>query len=348
MINTKAVWRIHFVLCLILTALLCSSCKKTAKTDVAFYYWKQNFQLNKKQIDVLTATSGNKIYVRFFDIKWDDKSKKPYPEAIIRFKDHTTTYDITPVLFITNQTFEKLGQRGADSLAVKCHTLLAIIAFRQKIDYSAIQVDCDWTVGTKEAYFRFLKALKAISGKNMEATIRLHQVKYPFKTGIPPVERGVLMFYNMDKLSADLKAPNSIYNAGAAKKYVGSLKNYLLPLDIALPVFSWTLQIREGKLIQVYEKIGRAELSDKQNFIPTAQRVVYRARRDFFTGGIYIKKGDLFKLEETDKILLKHAAVQLSAHLNDNENRTIIYYELGNLSFSKFQTKDFKEISTYF
>ncbi|SMD13377.1 hypothetical protein [Pedobacter nyackensis] len=315
---------------------------------MSFYYWKQNFQLSKGQSDILAETNGQKLYVRFFDIKWNTKAQKPYPEAIINFRHNSAVPAITPVVFITNQTFEKLSQQGVDSLAIKCNELLKNLALKQKLHYKAVQIDCDWTVGTKDKYFNFLHSFKAHSKKTLEATIRLHQVKYQFKTGVPPVDRGVLMFYNMGKLSADLEEPNSIYNANTAEKYLGSLNNYLLPLDIALPVFSWALQIRANQVIQVYGKIGRAELSNTQNFSPTAQKDLYKAIRNFFTGGIYIKAGDLFKLEETDKALLEQAAVQLAAHLNKNEKRTIIYYELGNLNLSAFKAKDFEEISAYF
>jgi len=315
---------------------------------MSFYYWKQSFQLNKVQTGILSETNTNKLYVRFFDIKWHTKALQPYPESIIAFRHNSPVSDIIPVVFITNQTFEKLSQQGVDSLAIKCNELIKNLAVKQNLNYKTVQVDCDWTVGTKDKYFSFLNSLKALSKKTLEATIRLHQVKYQFKTGVPPVDRGVLMFYNMGKLSADLREPNSIYNANTAEKYLASLSNYLLPLDIALPIFSWTLHIRANKIIQVYGKIGRAQLSNTQNFSPTAQKNWYKATHNFFTGGIYVKTGDIFKLEETDKALLEQAALQLAAHLNKNEKRTIIYYELGNLNLSAFKAKDFEEISAYF
>lgn len=350
MVSVPAALRFPVALCLVLLTLFCSSCKKEQHTQLSFYYWKQNFKLNKEQATLLEQTNSEKLYLRFFDVKWDAKVQKPYPEAIITFGHQNPGRQIIPVVFITNETFEneKLDPLAVDSLAIKCNELLKSIAAQQNISYPAVQIDCDWTVRTKDKYFSFLKAFKALSQKKLEVTIRLHQVKYQFKTGVPPADRGVLMFYNMGNITADLNEPNSIYNAKTAKKYIGSLKKYMLPLDVALPVFSWALHIREGKVIQVYGKIGRAELNDKANFSPTVHRVVYRAKRDFFKGGIYVKKGDLFKLEETDRVLLKHAAIKVAAYLNKNEKRTIIFYELGNLNLSAFKAKDFKEISAYF
>lgn len=348
MVNASSILRLSSFACLFLLTFFFSSCKKAKETPMAFYFWKQNFQLNAKQNDLLKTTASNKLYIRFFDIKWNDKSQKPYPESVISFKDKRPLPEIIPVVFITNQTFEKLDQSGVDSLAIKCNELLKSLALKYGINNQTVQIDCDWTLSTKDKYFSFLKSLKAIQKKALEVTIRLHQVKYQFKTGVPPADRGVLMFYNMGQLSADLNVPNSIYDAVAAEKYLASLNNYLLPLDIALPVFSWALQIRENKIIQVYGKIGRTELSKPENFSPLTQKNAYKAIRSFFTGGIYIKAGDVFKLEETDKVLLQQAAKQLAAHLNKNENRTIIYYELGNLNLSAFKAQDFKEISAYF
>jgi hypothetical protein len=348
MVIAPSILRILTIFCLIIITVFCSSCNKPQNTTTAFYYWKQSFNLDEKQDNLLKTTTSNKLYARFFDIKWNNKKQNPYPESIISFKDKVPSFEITPVVFITNQTFEKLHQYGVDSLALKCNDLISRIALKHGINYKTIQIDCDWTLGTKDKYFSFLNSLKALNKKTLEVTIRLHQVKYQFKTGVPPADRGVLMFYNMGQLSADLSAPNSIYNAADAAKYVNSLNNYLLPLDIALPVFSWALQIRDHKIIQVYGKMGRAELSNTENFSPMQQKDSYKAIRSFFTGGIYVKTGDLFKLEETNKVLLQQAAKQLAAHLNKNEKRTIIYYELGNLNLSAFKAQDFKEISAYF
>lgn len=348
MVNSTSILRFLSFTCLILMTIFGVSCNKPNETAIAFYYWKQSFQLNEDQTTLLKTRSSNKLYLRFFDIKWSPKTQTPYPESIIGFKNKDSSIEITPVVFITNQTFEKLDQNGVDSLAIKCNDLISNLALKQGISYQAVQIDCDWTLGTKDKYFSFLKSLKALNKKTLEVTIRLHQVKYQFRTGVPPADRGILMFYNMGQLSADLKVPNSIYNKGDAQKYLGNLNHYLLPLDIALPVFSWSLQIRDHKIIQVYGKMGKQELNNTENFSPMAEKDSFKAIRNFFTGGIYVKTGDIFKLEETDKALLQQAAKQLAAHLNKNEKRTIIYYELGNLNLSTFKAQDFEEISAYF
>jgi hypothetical protein len=202
----------RFFLASLLFVSALSSCKRESKADAAFYYWKQTLTLNKAQQQILDEVAAGKLYLRFFDIKWNSSSGKAHPEAIISFKDPVKTTKLIPVIFITNQTFEKLSTAGVDSLAMQSNTLLQHLAQEQKISYQYVQFDCDWSLGTKDKYFQFLKSFKAISKKQLEATIRLHQVKYQVRTGIPPVDRGILMFYNMGKLSAKPEDPNSIYN----------------------------------------------------------------------------------------------------------------------------------------
>ena len=63
-----------------------------------------------------------------------------------------------------------------------------------------IQLDCDWNSSTQKKYFNLIEEMKLYpTWENIvwSATIRLHQLKYPKQTGVPPVNKGVLMFYNM-------------------------------------------------------------------------------------------------------------------------------------------------------
>ena len=339
-------FRLAMLQVLILFSLFCSSCKRTGASATGFYYWKSTFQLNKQQRSLIN--SNTPLYIRMFDIQWDAKTAKPYPEAKATFKQSSLNSHFIPVVFITNKTFEKLNKDSVASLALKTNILLQQLTKANGWGYKKIQIDCDWTLTTKEAYFSFLKSLKSISKKQTEATIRLHQVKYRLKTGVPPVDRGVLMFYNMGKLSPNVKEPNSIYNPVAAEKYLSTLHTYPLHLDIALPVFSWSLHIRDDKIVQVYAEIGAKELSNTANFAQTDIPNVYKATRSFFKEGFYIKENDLFKFEESNKQTLMQAADQVAAHLSKDSKRTIIYYELSNLNFSSFKAQDFKEISAHF
>jgi len=344
----KAIYLRLCVLLLLFTAFCLKACQHQSNASSAFYYWKGTYELSPEQTRILEQTASKRLYLRFMDVKWNSSTKQLSPEAVIRFRDSIGKTAVTPVIFITNQSFEKIKIEETDSLAFYLNKISQQLAAAQHLNYESMQIDCDWTVSTREKYFRFLSQLKKFSHKKLEATIRLHQVKYHFRTGIPPVDRGILMFYNMGKLSADLSSRNSIYNEEDAAPYISYLSSYKLPLDVALPLFSWSLHIRHGKLIQIYGKIGKTALSNRENFEPTEHKNVFKARKSFFLSGVYVKTNDLFKLEAVDSELLTTAAKQLAPKLHNNEKRNIIYYELGNLDLSSFKAKDLQKTSAYF
>lgn len=335
-------WNLAFII------ILCvfQSCKKSGNAKSAFYYWKSNFNLDTTQVRLLKETSGNTLYTRFFDISWDERTHRAFPNAIINFTQPTDGLHIIPVIFITNKVFENIKNSAVDSLAINSNGLVSRIAEKNKISYQNIQIDCDWTISTRQKYFNFLKAFKKASRRRLEATIRLHQIKYKERTGIPPVDKGILMFYNMGKLNASLQQANSIYNEADAEKYVPYITQYPLYLDVALPLFSWAVHIRDGKVIQLYNNIGKKQLSNTVNFNQAGN--AYQSKKSSFLNGIYIKENDIFKLEQTDVEALKKAARQLSPYLPPEKNRTIIYYELGNLNQSEFKAQTIKEVSADF
>lgn len=335
-----------FYLSCVTILLLFSACEKSNNNTTAFYYWKTGFNLNQQQTNLLQQT-GNNAYIRFFDVIWKDSLHSAYPNAIVQFNQPVTGLNITPVIYITNKTFQNIADTAINNLAAHCNKLVNDIATQNQINYSKIQVDCDWSLNTRGRYFAFLTAFKKINQKQLQVTIRLHQVKYKGRTGIPPADAGVLMFYNMGKLNAVPDQPNSIYNPDDAGKYSGYINTYPLKLDLALPLFSWAIHIRDGRAIQVYGKIGHRQLDNRNNFEPMAQAHNYRAKQSFFLEGIYIKQNDTFKLEETDINSLNTAARQLHKNLPHQQNKTIIYYELANIDSSKFNAEALKQVSAH-
>ncbi|QNK64644.1 hypothetical protein H7F33_09260 [Pedobacter sp. PAMC26386] len=326
-----------------------TGCKRNISTaNTAFYYWKTTFSLDKSQTLLLKDAAQDQLYLRLFDVIWDEEKQDVRPNAIVNINQDVHDFHLVPVIYITNKTFEKLSVDRIVPLAEKINKLINDITVQNKISYQRVQIDCDWSTGTKNRYFAFLKAFKKVNKKQLEATIRLHQVKYADRTGVPPVDKGLLMFYNMGTISANLKQRNSIYNATDAAKYIKYLPTYQLPLDIALPLFSWAIQIREGKVIQIYGKISLKELSDRNNFQQIGTSNIYKANKSFYQSGIYIKENDLFKLEIVNSELLNLAAKQLSKHLAHLEKRNIIYYELSANAASALEAKDIKEVSAHF
>jgi hypothetical protein len=124
----------------------------------------------------------------------------------------------------------------------------------------------------------------------LSATIRLHQYKFPDRTGVPPADRGLLMFYNTGDIH-DPDEPNSIFQPAAAEKYLhGAPPRYPLPLDVALPVFSWTLIYRDGDLWKIVPGVEPTQNSK----LP------------------YLRPDDLARFESVDTTLLRHAAALIT------------------------------------
>lgn len=329
-----------------------SSCKDRSTAHTAFYFWKTVFQLKPGEKELLRSAANNRLYLRFFDIVWNKQELQALPNGVIAFKEPVSALSIIPVIYITNQSLQQTDSSRIDSLAFKANRLLNRLAAENGIVYKDIQIDCDWSVSTKTKYFAFLRAFKRYNRKKLEATIRLHQVKYPERTGVPPVDKGLLMFYNMGKISAALNVRNSIYNPEDAAAYIAALPHYHLPLDVALPAFSWAIQIRADKVVQSYAKISLAELSNPQNFeqISSGSLSVpaFTALKSFYLKGVYVKTGDVFKFEGTDHEILAAAAKQVSAYLAPLNNRTVIYYEISSVNLLPLYAKDIKEISAHF
>lgn len=335
-----------FLLFLSLSSL--TACKRKSTARTAFYSWRTSLQLDQHQSSLLRNPASNRLYLRVFDVTWKDELSGAVPDALISIRESMEGIHITPVIYLTNIAIQHTVPDSADVLARKVNRLLERMMQDRNIRYSSIQVDCDWTQHTRPVYFAFLRSLKKYSHKQTEATIRLHQVKYPERTGIPPVDRGLLMFYNMGKISADLNAGNSIYNSQDAARYLDALPQYRLALDVALPLFSWSIQIRNGKVIQLHGRIGRQDLLDTAHFKSLRQQGVFLATRSFYLHGNYIRENDLMKLEEIDQALLRSAARQLAPHLAPLENRNIIYYEISAHSLKTIEPQDLEEISAYF
>src|SRR6478672_12112056 len=183
-----------------ITGLLLAACKKNT-TETSFYFWRTNFELSKTEQRIVRDLSVKHIYVRAFDVDAASPFTEPKPVAVVEnSKSLNGNANVIPVVFITNRTFINIGVEGirplAEKIASRCRVLFPV--------FSELQIDCDWSDKTREKYFLFLNYFGQILHKNettLSCTIRLHQVKYARITGIPPVDGGLLMFYNMGKVN---------------------------------------------------------------------------------------------------------------------------------------------------
>ena len=327
----------------LLLALLSSGCKH-GESDRAFYYWKTTFTIPPGMEDRLEQMNVRKLYIRFFDISWDEATQKALPVGRISFKTKIPKdFTVTPVVYITNKTFLNVEFTKLPLLADNLLLLVNRDALDNSINYSELQTDCDWTELTRQKYFEFLRLLKTRLTRqhsSLSVTIRLHQVKYPIFTGVPPADRGMLMFYNMGKLSAE--GSNSIYNPVVADKYVKYVSVYPLPLDAALPCFSWVVHSRSSKITELLNNITTDDLLDSSNFT-TLKNGMFSATHSFFLHGSYFMKDDKVRAERVDPQLCLEAARQLSPELMPNK-RSVAIFHLDSTLIQKTENNDFETI----
>jgi hypothetical protein len=80
-----------------------------------------------------------------------------------------------------------------------------------------------------------------------------------------------------------LQTTNSIINERELKKYINTLDDYPLPLDVALPVFDWYLLFEENKYEGLVRDFPGAIKSENGN------RIYFRS--DTIINGYSLKKG---------------------------------------------------------
>lgn len=299
------------------------SCHKQENHPYTFYYWKTNLKLNQEEKKVLDKAPVPYLYTRFFDV--DKVGGKFQPVAVIT-KDSSfkTDKQIVPTVFITNQTLLNISQEEIMFLAESIHHLVQKKAeeYHLKVNQE-IQIDCDWTAGTRDDYFKFLKALKKVSGKEITCTLRLHQVKDKKQTGIPPVEKVYLMCYSTSS-PLENSDKNSILDVNILKSYLSKLEDYpIRKIEVALPIYSWgivTNHLQKHKLINA--------LSEKNLENPNFKKISpdeIEVMKDGFYFGSYLNKGFKIKVEEISEQQLEEVIRFLQKKI---PQFNIIYYQL--------------------
>ncbi|WP_312089903.1 hypothetical protein [Chryseobacterium sp.] len=303
--------------------LLLFSCTKKEKHSFTFYYWKTNLALDKPEKDALSKADYPFLYTRFFDV--DKINGKFEPVAVIsKNQNFETEKEIVPTVFITNRSFINIQKKEIPFLAEKVNTLIKkkITDYQLKAN-GEIQIDCDWTPGTKEDYFEFLKQLKKISQKEITCTLRLHQVKDKETSGIPPVDKVYLMCYSTSS-PLENSDKNSILDLNIMKSYLSKLEDYpIKKIEVALPIYSWgivTNHLGKHKLINA---LSTKDLnhSDFKKISANEAEVL----KDGFYFGNFLNKGFKIKVEEISEKQLHNAIQFLDQKIG---NYTIVYYQL--------------------
>jgi hypothetical protein len=319
---------------LFLFLFLAMACTRPEHTlpEVSFYYWKTTFRLTAPEREALRQHRVSKLYVRYFDIAIQHDT--PVPVSPIVFHDAPDTLKIVPVVYIKNEVMLHAALKPAE-LAQKVITYIDQVNAEHSMLIQELQIDCDWTLTSRNTYFRFLEQLKRLSGKKISVTIRLHQVKYYATTGIPPADRGVLMYYNMGRISPDVAS--SIYDRATAHAYLESVSTYPRPLDVALPIFSWGIHLRDNKVIGLLNKADNATFIQDAHFEMKTQPF-FEVRQNVIKIGRYFKQGDRVKVESVSADNLLEMATDLEDELLQPPGE-IIFYDLDAFNLNHYENE---------
>jgi hypothetical protein len=280
---------------------------------------------------------------------------------------------LTPVVFIKNDIFYKIdsaeirAMAGLVKRALKIHSVdlifyqenlwqnywekmyfsldiqqdksdsMNLIYEKFKKNIISYEFDCDWTEKTRDKYFYFLKNIKDTLHNNIESTLRLHQYKYRERMGIPPVDAVNLMCYNMGEFK-NIKETNSILNIKVLKEYMKGQKVYPLPMNIALPAFSWLIVFRNNQFYKIIPK-GLVH-KDSDGFKDSTccglekignNKFLVRESYWYTWSEEFLQRGDEIRVEEieADKLMEVYDFLTDELHLKISE---LIFFDLTNSS----------------
>jgi hypothetical protein len=202
---------------------------------MSFYYWQHVFTLDSTEEKTLQDNSVRLLYIRYFDVDRSPADTGFVNSRQLHFQSSPAGYTVIPVICFHNRVFEQLSPADIPSFTAGIFTRVRMINASRRLQTREIQFDCDWTEKTKDNYFSFLREYHRISVQTISTTIRLYQLKYPDRTGIPPVDHGVLLYFNM--VRSDTGDEKSLYERSVVHRYTPSLRSYPMTLDVALPIF---------------------------------------------------------------------------------------------------------------
>jgi len=351
----------------------CGGGKKTVTVSHGFYFWKSSF--DERSDSILTSNKVDVVYHRLFDLEWAGESVMPTNDLYSSYYPNLSRpRQFIPVIYIENEVFMKLSEKESVALADKIYHRIRMYFYAQsyqesfgdydyqeyspevQIDFDTsqkkrldideqvnmamkkfteLQLDCDWTPKTKQKYFKFLEACKKrFPNQDISCTIRLYPYKYQTEMGVPPVDRGMLMCYNINDVRTRGKN-NSIFDLQEAMRYLSENITYPIPLDYALPMFSWVAIYENDKLAGLMDK---AELQwdiypgtlDTLEGDPSKgiqeYKLLIEPGNEVDLNGKPVRAGSIIRVEEPSQADVMKLAERLNKMNTNPSPRVVLYH----------------------
>lgn len=339
--------KICLYICLGLT-LQFASCTnhKIENVERAFYFWKSNSNLSEEEGKVCDSLGVKKLYIKFFEVNYNEE-RGSFPESKTSwwgsYYENSRFNEVVPTVYLRNVVFLKSTREELDILADNVNYLISKYSeerFKEGTVMNEYQMDCDWTLKTKDNYFYFLNKLKVLSGKQISCTLRLYPYKYPEKMGVPPVDKVTLMCYNLlNPLQNPTK--NSILDLSELRSYLNVDKKYPKHLDIALPVFSWAQVYHNGR----FSEVLYTNAKNLKGILKQQSSLWYIVTHDTVINDTYLRDGDKIKYEEMDAEKIKEAITLLKKNIDFDKNTTVALFDLNENHLQNFTNE---ELSSFY
>jgi hypothetical protein len=276
-------------------------------------------QSNKKQLDSLASRIAQRV--NQIGVKMNETKADVIANAIVYPKDY---------------------YKQKDYKRINYDSVKALELAKLKVNFKEILIDCDWTEKSQKNYFYLLQQIKkGFPTAKIAATIRLWQYKFASKAGIPPVDKGLLMCYNLTKPD-DFKTKNSIGTSDELAQYI-THSEYKLKLDIALPLYSWAVVFRGNQfkgILSDYNQLLKDSIKLKKS-----SESKYVLEDDVLVGQTYLRNGDEIRIEKiSEEELDKMISIVKDKIKIDNQTKVTFF------SFDKKYINDYgtQNISGYY
>ncbi len=322
----------------------------SVKFNNAFYFWENNrVSLSPFEISELKEMKTTKLYVKFFEVEKNEiHGIIPSAKSELKLnKQKIQSIEIIPTVYIRNSVFKNTSKSGLTELAENIYSLINK-SYTENFQFSKnslkeIQIDCDWTESTKEKYFYFLRKLVNLSTTQISATLRLYAYKFPDKMGVLPVDRAMLMCYNL--LSpAEAGNRNSILELEELQKYLVRAKKYPIPLDVALPIYSAIHIYQHNK----FRGMLYGENRKLVNKTTSTKGLWHTIKKDTLVNEIFIRKGDKIKFEYNSPTKIKKAIDIIKSNVIFEGQTTIALYHLQETELKQYSNEELATFYTLF
>lgn len=318
----------------------------------SIYYWRTDFRLDSIERDFLEKNNIGRMYIRFFDVVAEDNYfvsplKAQFdilPNATLTFSDSIpgSIKHVVPTIYITLDALKAMKGNESNAASKIVHRTLNMVSYHEIPNVSELQLDCDWTESTDSIYFALCQAVRDTLNSvaevpfTLSSTIRLHQLRKE----APPVDYGVLMCYNTGSFR-NPHAHNSILDYNDVEPYLKNAINYPLHLDLALPIYDWTLCYRNNE----FAGIIRTDSIFHTSFTKSIQDEVglYQATANAQMGQSSIREGDVLRYEKSDFNTILRVTNLIDSRLS-NKPKTIILYHLDSKNIKNFSDNEISQI----